>query len=49
VHSLARDDFLAALAGPVASRAAAEQLVSHRLDAVARADARTARLDSTDS
>jgi MFS family permease len=49
VHSLARDGFLAALAGPAASRAAAEALVSHRLDAVARADARTAPLDSTDS
>jgi len=49
VHSLARDGFLAALARPAASRAAAEALVSHRLDAVARADARTAPLDSTDS
>jgi hypothetical protein len=49
VHSLTRDDFLAALAGPAASRAAADQLVSHRLDAVARADARTASLDPSDS
>ena len=38
VQSLVRDDFLYAIAGPAASRAAAEQLVSHRLDLVARAE-----------
>jgi len=38
VQSLARDDFLCAIAGPAASRVAAEQLVSHRLDLVARAE-----------
>ena len=42
LRSLTRDDFLAAVAGPTASRAAAERVVSERLDAVARAGDRAA-------
>ena len=40
LRSLARDDFLAAVAGPTASRAAAERVASQRLDADARTDLR---------
>ena len=45
LRSLARDDFLGAVAGPTASRAAAERVASERLDADARARDRTARAD----
>ena len=48
LRSLARDDFLAAVAGPAASRAAAEQVISQRLDADARARDRAARGDPKD-
>ena len=42
LRSLARDDFLGAVAGPRASRAAAERIVAERLDADARAGDHTA-------
>ena len=48
VQSLCRDDFMTAIAGPLASRAATEQLVTHRLDLVARADGRSTPHDPGD-
>lgn len=49
LRSLTRDDFLAAVAGPTASRAAAERVVSERLDVDARAGDRAAPPSPNDS
>ena len=49
LRSLTRDDFLAAVVGPSASRAAAERVASDRLDADARAADRSARSGLDDS
>lgn len=48
LRSLTRDNFLTAVAGPTASRAAAEQVASQRLDDDARAENRAATANPTD-